>query len=90
MAKLFPHLTREIENELVRAVEESNDGYPHHLRDMQVHYEWITDEMIDVVSEALWEGEMDGRQAAAHDESLLPYPDVPLGADSREAGYRED
>lgn len=53
MARLLPHLTQELENELLRAVEASNDGYPHHLRDMQVAYESITEQDIDTVSDAI-------------------------------------
>lgn len=53
-ARLLPHLTLELETELISAVRESNDGYPHHLRDMQVWYEAITEQDIDAVSDALF------------------------------------
>jgi len=67
VARLLPHLTRELESELIRAVEESTDGYPQHLNDMRGWYESITEQDVDDVSQALWEGRQDGRQAQANE-----------------------
>jgi hypothetical protein len=69
MAKLLSHLTQELESELSRAIKASNEGYPQHLNDMRDSYESITDEDVDVISEALWEGQQDGRQAKERDDS---------------------
>jgi hypothetical protein len=62
MARLLPHLTRELENELTLAVEESENGYPQHLNDLRDAYDHLIDDaVVSAVSEALWEGAREGR-----------------------------
>jgi hypothetical protein len=95
MARLLTHLTRELESEVVRAVEESNDGYPQHLDDLRASYEQITDEDIDAVSEALWEGQCEGRDCGreeaqwdAHVAAQQRMHDEQLDGEAEEAEYR--
>jgi len=73
MARLLEHLTRKLENELVIAVEESNNGYPQHLDAMLAWYESITDADIDAVSEALWQGACEGRDCGRDDRISATY-----------------
>lgn len=72
MARLLSHLTRELENEFIAAVEESNDGYPHHLHDMMAWYDCLTDADVDAASNALWEGAQEGRDCGRDEEWAFP------------------
>lgn len=65
--RLFPEFTRELENELVQAVEESNDGYPQHLEDMRGWYEQITDAHIDAIADELHVGQCEGMDCGRDD-----------------------
>jgi hypothetical protein len=90
MARLLPHLTRELENELIAAVQESNDGYPHHLealRNGPLTGDLITDEDIDDVSDALWEGEQEGRDCGRDEEWASPYTSTRYADELPEADF---
>lgn len=52
MARLLPHITMQLEDEITDAVRESNDGYPQHLNDLRDWYDFLTDEDIGIVADS--------------------------------------